>query len=636
MNLHLRLTAIVFCLSVVACVSVSIAHAADGINLEVVVYEILDADPPESAVIDSVSYPILYDRTTTFRAGNFVVDVTAHPGAEESVELTFALIVPGAVPFNRSDEATVAIGSGFVFDGIRGKGKSSYRALFVPHALDIEADTLAATGDSAKWEIVYSEHAQYFVPKGVLPTEQFLPVRSVLDYTLDLTMDSLGLNPAGRALVYLTPKDLGGWAIDRELGVGIDATRYRVIAYHTSLAPRIRPRDLILAAVYRNWGYAPALLASGVAGYTEFADFDVITDRNANHIIPLDSLVRTVDYNRHDRDVARHHAESFVTWLIVSYGVPNFRNLYDRATDLSLRRALWSVYGKTLAELEKEWLAYLKKRQFNREEFEFYARRDLAFRDFESHLNLLQKAADAVSPPAADILRDIGVAQGQLGRWDDAATSFKRLISEYPDNTDGRLFLAEAQRASGDDIAAWRTYVDLLRLRPTDPQAHLRMGDIQWETRRVDSAAVLWRKALANSQGRFTTAELCLRLGHYFSERRSGKDSSQAYFGRARGMVAQSLSDNPTLAPAWIITAESMLGQDSAAGAIEYLAVAELVTDAPIDVGRIYLLRGQCYDRLGRREEAVESYEAALSDAAEAPIKRLAQKYLNRPYGGRS
>ena len=633
MNLHLRWTTVVFCLGVVSCVSASTAHAANGINLEVIVHEILDADPPESAVVDSVSYPILYDRTTTLRAGNFVVDVTAHPGADESVELTCALFVAGPVPFNRSEEATVAAGSGLVFDGIRGKGKSSYRALFVPHPIDFEADTLAATDDSANWEIVSSEHAQYFVPRGVLPSLQFLPVRSVLDYTLDLTMDSLGLNPAGRALVYLTPKDLGGWVIDSELGVGIDAARYRVIAYHTPLAPRIRPRDLILAAVYRDWGYAPALLASGVAGYTEFADFDVVTDRNANRIIPLDSLVRTVDYSRHDRDVARHHAESFVTWLIVSYGIPNFRNLYDRATDLSLRRALWSVYGKTLAELEKEWLGYLKTRRFNREEFQFYASREMAFRNFESHLNLLQRAAEAVSPPTDVVLRDIGVAQGQLGRWQDATASFKRLVSEYPDNIDGRLLLAEAQRASGDDIGAWRTYLEILRSHPTDAQAHLRMGDIQWETRRVDSAAALWRKALANSQGRYTTAELCLRLGHYFSERRSGKDSSQAYFGRARNTVAQSLSDNPTLAPGWIITAESMLAQDSAVGALEYLAVAELVTDAPIDVGRISLLRGQCCDRLGRRQEAVTAYEAVLSDDAEAPIKRLAQKYINRPYG---
>ena len=147
-----------------------------------------------------------------------------------------------------------------------------------------------------------------------------------------------------------------------------------------------------MVGLYRWWGYAPDLLVVGLAGLLTFADHDVLSDRKAGHAIPLDSLVRTLDFKRHDPDVASHHAASFVRWLVRSHGIASFHDLYDRATDLSLRRAFWSVYGKTLAELEQDWLAHLNKRTFTAKELFDAAMRAKYYQRYGECLALLQQA----------------------------------------------------------------------------------------------------------------------------------------------------------------------------------------------------------------------------------------------------
>lgn len=615
------------------CLAAASGYAANGVVLDIVVHEMLAADPPETAVIDSVSYPVFFDRTTTLRAGNFIVDVLAKPNANGSIALSGSFFVSGPLPGNKSDEADVMPGAALIVNDIRGKGKSTYRVRLIPRPSDLPYDTLTVSDDSLQWEPMYALHAQYMLPKGVLPPMQFLPVRGVLDYELAGILDTFDIEPSGRLLVYLAPGRLAGWPVEPEYGYAIDQSRYRLVTDHWPMNPRIRTRALLLTACYRVWGYAPHLLASGFAGYADFSDYDVKNDHAAGHRIPLDSLARTIDFNRYDRRVADHHAESFVAWLINSYGTPRFKDLYERATDLSIHRAIWSVYGFTLGELEKQWLDYLSKRKFYREEFDYFAKRAAVFHDFESHLDLLKEAAALESPHQQDALRDIGIACGQLGKWNEAVTSFQRLLSDYPDEKHGRWLLAEAQRASGDDFAALRTYTELLKSDPDDPQTFLRMGEIQWEKRRVDSAATLWRKGLSCGPGPMAGSELCLRMGHYFQERKNGRDSAEFFFSQAKRAVSEQIMNNPTNATAWAITAEALLGRDSVVSALEHLAVGREVADSPVDMGRIRLLRGQCFDKLNRRSEAIAEYDAVVAGGAEAPVVRLARKYLNRAYG---
>jgi hypothetical protein len=72
---------------------------------------------------------------------------------------------------------------------------------------------------------------------------------------------------------------------------------------------------------------------------------------------PLAGLVSHQGFRGQDDLVTYAAAGSFVKWLIDSYGMESFRQVYVQSTDVSVRLA--SIYGKGLTELEKAWLAKL-------------------------------------------------------------------------------------------------------------------------------------------------------------------------------------------------------------------------------------------------------------------------------------
>lgn len=150
-KLHLRITWTALLFVVAAVLPPSELRAAGGIMLDVIVHEILDAEPPESAVIDSVSYPVYFGQTTTMRAGNFVLDATVSQAGGGKIKLAAALYVTGPLPGNRSDEAELAPGEMLVINDIRGKGKSSYGARLVPRPADLPDDPQSKIDDTTQW-----------------------------------------------------------------------------------------------------------------------------------------------------------------------------------------------------------------------------------------------------------------------------------------------------------------------------------------------------------------------------------------------------------------------------------------------------------------------------------------------------
>jgi hypothetical protein len=87
---------------------------------------------------------------------------------------------------------------------------------------------------------------------------------------------------------------------------------------------------------------------------------------NSNENIPLykltgvetdDSLFRTSLGNQQDyalRWMSYAHAGSFITYIIETYGLEKFEQIYNTS---NLDERFQGVYGKTTDELEKEWLA---------------------------------------------------------------------------------------------------------------------------------------------------------------------------------------------------------------------------------------------------------------------------------------
>ncbi|WP_312506074.1 hypothetical protein [Lysinibacillus sp.] len=59
-------------------------------------------------------------------------------------------------------------------------------------------------------------------------------------------------------------------------------------------------------------------------------------------------------------EVSYTHAASFVIYLIDTYGLEKFEQIYDKK---ELAKKLEEVYGKNSSELEKDWLAFIQNQQ---------------------------------------------------------------------------------------------------------------------------------------------------------------------------------------------------------------------------------------------------------------------------------
>jgi hypothetical protein len=107
-------------------------------------------------------------------------------------------------------------------------------------------------------------------------------------------------------------------------------------------------------------GKTPDLLIEGLAEYLDESpwgvDLDAFVKRFGENgaYLPLSRLWNPVDFRRAPRLAAYVQAGSFVRFLVQEFGLEKFKRLYARPD-------LKAVYGKSLLELEEQWLLTVQK-----------------------------------------------------------------------------------------------------------------------------------------------------------------------------------------------------------------------------------------------------------------------------------
>jgi hypothetical protein len=86
--------------------------------------------------------------------------------------------------------------------------------------------------------------------------------------------------------------------------------------------------------------------------------------RQQGRFVPLAGLTETSSWRSQDPNVVYPESGSFMRWLIDEYGLDRIRALYARAAGpnepaAGVRAGFAAVYGQTLDELERAWLAFV-------------------------------------------------------------------------------------------------------------------------------------------------------------------------------------------------------------------------------------------------------------------------------------
>ena len=247
------------------------------------------------------------------------------------------------------------------------------------------------------------------------------------------------------------------------------------------------------------------------------------------------------------------------------------------------------------------------------------------------HLSLLEQAAAASDSVRPGIWYDLALAQGHAGRWDDAAITLQDLVVSRPDILTGQVLLGEALWALGDRVHAALVLNAVLQTDSLLAQAYMRLGDIQADQRRADSAVVLWRRGVAAGGGPSVSSGLHLRLGRH-ERSRGNEEAATDHLGAALAWADEALNQSAADPALWALMGASYLALDSIDTALEHLKAARYLADAPVDESQVHLLTGACYDRMGRRADAVREYEQVLAMPAPYMDQVAARRYINRPY----
>jgi len=166
--------------------------------------------------------------------------------------------------------------------------------------------------------------------------------------------------------VYLCPCPVRSVIWDKRFHVMVDPTRSSVFMIYTTSFNSADPVAMIQAGIYRHYGYAPPFLAEGMAGYLSFPAYDAKQLKKNKKLAPLDSLLGTYYYVNADPHTTDISAASFCKYLIDQYKVDQFLVWYRKADDLNARQTLSETFGKSVSELESDWLDYLDTLTFQR------------------------------------------------------------------------------------------------------------------------------------------------------------------------------------------------------------------------------------------------------------------------------
>lgn len=197
-----------------------------------------------------------------------------------------------------------------------------------------------------------------------------------------------------------------------------------------------------------------------------------------------------------------------------------------------------------------------------------------------------------------------------LGRLNEAAEAYNRVLAIEPNNLPARTGLAELSVAEGRTATAIDTYRTILSLAPENRPAILSLAVLYDE--RGDTAAAERYLALAlefHPRDPFVH-EL---LSRYYL--RSGR------YGQARSHAETAVALSPGFARGWDLLTRTELADENYEAAVD--ASERLISLTP-DSSRAFYLLGLAYERLDRFDESLDAYDRALRIAPDDEIARYA------------
>ncbi|KYK31747.1 MAG: hypothetical protein AYK19_16400 [Theionarchaea archaeon DG-70-1] len=220
---------------------------------------------------------------------------------------------------------------------------------------------------TSSWNTVKTEHYVFHYRPGSLAEKEidYIAELQELSYTKIVGIMDVEFDEPIHYYLYSSRWDILYSTGDRGAGLANPLT-HEVHALYMEGWKAVGPHEDTHVIAYWSLGNPPPFLQEGLAVFMmgtwwgrplhewgrEFLEEE--------KLIPVKPLLISVSFQKYDTRITYPQSGSFTKYVIDVYGIEKFKEVYSQAHDENIKVLFEDVYGKSIDELEEEWITYLK------------------------------------------------------------------------------------------------------------------------------------------------------------------------------------------------------------------------------------------------------------------------------------
>ncbi len=622
-------------LLLIGLLTVSTARADNGVEVEL---EIFQKDSNQNDVLlfsDTVDF--VENLVTTGFLVNFSLDLEFTRIDTGSVSFTVHIVTVRPNVNNYSKLFKVQYGLPAKIEPIESKNGSVYSFVITP-LKQKEIDRSYCSYDHREqglFRITPSANMNFYHIKGSFGEYNWQLAKGVLEENYEQLLKLFKFNLPGKYNIYLSPCAVNSIIWDKRFGVSVDPTKSTGYTIFNGRYSTFDPFVSAHAAILRNFGYAPPFLSEGMANFLSFAVFDmkdIITEKKN---IPLRELLNTYNYFNADPTIADRTSASFVRFLIRQNNYDQLMKVYEMSDDLNLAGKIEEVYGKSIEEIETEWITYVDTLTFLKPRLVKYVELSEAMFKYPQMAKYSKKLVELADTEGDSLmsLSMLRTAYFNMGDYYNAIQTQEQLL-KMENNSRSWMSFGINNMMNGFYDEALSNLLTAKSLDTLNSLIQFNLGLCYENIGDNEEAAKYYNLLIASEAPQGAMGESRVMLGRLLLNSKNEKDKARAItlFSEAEGILSKMISSqSPTpVFLAWLGMA--YLGQGDTDNAYNYLSTALMLETRPFYLGLINLELGKVVDLLNDHATAKEYYSQVIASPSAAYHQAEAKKLIDNPY----
>jgi tetratricopeptide (TPR) repeat protein len=621
-----------FFLSFILILNFSIASGEPGTQLDIGIQEGISGDSSSFKLIDQREIKLHNGLETASFQANFTLTTTATLVDSENVVLNLVLVTLPPQPQTIMNEVTARDNVPFLLGEVNIKSGRVFRIYLTPHIVvlpPVECDLDTRVKEKEEWDELPSPHFFYHYILKSLADLQWSVIKGHTETEYKRFRDTFGFTqPAmDRMEYYLLPCHVNEIAWDQRFNMGLDPTRNKIYTIYTLFEKSLDSPGIGFTLFYRLWGYAPPMLAEGIGNYFSLSHYHTKKLIASKQWVPLSQLELTQNYRKQSPGVAFWEASSFVRFLVKSYNLDKFKQLYQSATDMTLDQVIRQVYQKNLSVLEKEWLSYLKTQQDSISDFYYLAGMKTTNGHLDDAIEIYHDMLSMFGQDNPGILRSLAYVYYLKGDYEQAEKYYLQVLSADTLNLEYMRNLGNIASIQGDYDKAKRYYLRVISLDSTSVDARIQLAEVQTITGDLLLAKDNLERIETSKLSSETQVEIFSELGIIY-QKLGETEPAQTNFDKAlfysKRFVVE-FSDSPI---SYLKLGDAFFNKSEVDSAINFYKIAEFLENTPYYRGKILLAMGKAYQEKNDEAKAHEYFQEVSDIPCGYEEKKEAQKLL--------